>query len=164
MQTDYLFMCWFGGCFCPSCHTSISNVKGPHLGCVKMHHVETEKKSSLRSQAESFRGSKFSVSFSCKLFGIASRIWTKLEKGMCFFILSSTSLCCVCVWREKNCVCSEQRWEVMCDGGRAKARKAKQKDRQCFFICLGVGCKQTQSLCKLLISWTVKSSRWKQEN
>lgn len=40
-QTDYLFMCWCGGCFCPSCHTSISNVRGPHLGCVKMHNVET---------------------------------------------------------------------------------------------------------------------------
>lgn len=51
-QTDYLFMCWFGGCFCPSCHTSISNVKGPHLGCVKMHHMEKEETLSLLSQTE----------------------------------------------------------------------------------------------------------------
>lgn len=51
-QTDYLFMCWSGGCFCPSCHTSISNVRGPHLGCVKMHHVEREKNLSLLAHTE----------------------------------------------------------------------------------------------------------------
>ena len=51
-QTDYLFMCWFGGCFCPSCCISIPNVKGPHLGCVKMHHVETEAKLSAPSQTK----------------------------------------------------------------------------------------------------------------
>lgn len=80
-QTDYLFMCWFGACFCPSCHTSISNVKGPHLGCVKMHHVETGKKLSvaLVDRDGIFRGSKFSISLSCKLFGIPSWIWTELR-------------------------------------------------------------------------------------
>lgn len=51
-QTDYLFICWFGGCFCPSWRTSIPNVKGPHLGCVKMHHVETETKLSAPSQTK----------------------------------------------------------------------------------------------------------------
>lgn len=90
-QTDYLFMCWFGGCFCPSCHTSISNVKGPHLGCVKMHHVETGKKLSvaLVDRDGIFRGSKFSISLSCKLFGIPSWIWTELRSYLSLGIVRS---------------------------------------------------------------------------
>lgn len=163
-QTDYLFMCWSGGCFCPSCHTSISNVKGPNLGCVKAHHVQAEKKLSWIRDG-TFRKLKFSVSFSCKLSGIASWIWTKMKKRKRFLFLSSTWDC----WKEKNkkkrnkSMCGERRWEVMSDGGRVRARK--KKDSQHCFICLGVGwCKQTQSLCKLLILWTVKSSLWKQEN
>lgn len=59
--------------FCSSCHTSISNVKGPHLGCVKMHHMVVTALTDC-----SCRGSKFS--FSCKLLGITSWIWTKLGK------------------------------------------------------------------------------------
>lgn len=48
------------------------NVKGPHLGCIKIHHVETEKNMSLREHIDhSFRGSKFRVSI-CKLCGMAS--------------------------------------------------------------------------------------------
>lgn len=37
----------------------------------------------------------------------------------------------------KQRMCSEWRWEVMCDGGRMQARK--EKDSQHDFICLGVG-------------------------
>lgn len=40
---------------------------------------------------------------------------------------------------EKRSMCSERRWEVMCDGGRVKARQAKEKDSQHGFICQGVG-------------------------
>lgn len=99
-QTDYLFMCWSGGCFCPSCHTSISNVKGPHLGCVKTHHMETEKKLSPLSWIRdgTFREFKFSVS--CKLSRIISWIWTKMRKrkGFSFLFLSYTWAC----WKEKK--------------------------------------------------------------
>lgn len=87
------------------------------------------------------------------------------QKAMCFLILSPTWEW----WKEgkkkKQNIFCKRRWEVMCDGGRVKAREAKEKDSQHRFICQGVGwCKQTQSLCKLLILWTVKSSWWKQEN
>lgn len=52
-------------------------------------------------------------------------------------------------------------------GGRScvTAREAKEEDIQRCFICQRVGwCKQTHSLCKLLILWSVKSSWRKQEN
>lgn len=98
----------------------------------------------------SFRGS----------FGIASWIWTKLGKGMVFLF---TWEC----WKEKvsrECALSGGGRSCVMAGVRVQARKAKEKDSQHYFICLGVGwCKQTQSLCKLLILWTVKSSLWKQE-
>lgn len=156
-QTDYLFMCWSGGCFCPSCHTSISNVRGPHLGCVKMHHVETEKNLSLLAHTETALSEDPSLALApaVKLFGIASWIWTQRGEGMGFLILSSTWEC----WKEKK-----SRACAVSGGGRscvmAGEWKRKEKDSQCCFICQGVGwCKQTRSLCKLLILWTVKSSR-----
>lgn len=40
---------------------------------------------------------------------------------------------------KKQSICCERRWEVMFDGGRVKARKAKEKDSPHCFICLGVG-------------------------
>lgn len=86
-QTDYLFMCWFDGCFGPSCHTSISNVKGPHLGCVKEEVSRGETgPSQLLSQKETAfffffsKGCKFSFSLSCTLFGLSSWIWILLWK------------------------------------------------------------------------------------
>lgn len=113
----------------------------------------------------SFRRSEFSLANTSarKLFGIASWIWTERREGA-FSILSST-------WERENrqsvIVSCERRWEVtscaMAD--EWKPGKAKEEDSQTCFICPGVGwCKQTRSLCKLLILWTVKSSRWKQEN
>lgn len=67
---------------------------------------------------------------------------------------------------EKPCMCGE-RAEV---GGHvwrrtSERKKPRRKDSRHRFICQGVGwCKQTRGLCKLLILWTVKSPRWRQEN
>lgn len=120
-QTDYLFMCWFGGCFCPSCHTSISNVKGPHLGCVKMHHVETGKKLSvaLVDRDGIFRGSKFSISLSCKLFGIPSWIWTELRSYLSLGIVRSAK------WKWMR-ACAASR------GGRSYAMADERKPGKIF--------------------------------
>lgn len=128
-QTDYLFMCWSGGCFCPSCHTSISNVKGPHLGCVKTHHVEAKKKLSPLSRIRdgTFREFEFSISFSCKLSGITSWIWTKMrkERGLSFLFLSSTWEC----WKEKKKMKSEQ---VQCAevGGHKWQRTSASQEKE----------------------------------
>lgn len=124
-QTDYLFMCWFGACFCPSCHTSISNVKGPHLGCVKMHHVETGKKLSvaLVDRDGIFRGSKFSISLSCKLFGIPSWIWTELRFYLSLGIVRSAK------WKWMR-ACAANR------GGRSYAMADERKPGKIFSSAL----------------------------
>lgn len=139
-------MCWFGGCFWPSCRTSISNVKGPHLSCVKIHRE---------------------VVAACSLGRIR-----QLRNIRVVLALAVNSLEELHKYYKKNVSCSSRPrgsvgrrreaeqvlWaEVMCDGGRTR-----RKIVDAVFIFLRfVWCKQTQILCKRLISWTGNLSWWK---
>ena len=120
-QTDYLFMCWFGGCFCPSCHTSISNVKGPHLGCVKMHHIhmEKEKKLSLLSVSEV---PSLALALAVNSLESLHKYEPSYSKRK-----DPTIHLGVLEGENKQRMCSEWRWEVMCDGGRVQARKSERE-------------------------------------
>lgn len=103
----------------------------------------------------SFRGSKFSLSFSCKF---TSWICTKLRKEKEFIFLILSSIWDYWEWIRALAVSGGGRSCVMADVC-GPGKKEKEKDSENCFICLGVGwCKQTQSLCKLLILWTMKSS------
>lgn len=112
-QTDYLFMCWFGGCFRPSCHTFLSNVKEPCSGCVTMHQVETETKWSPLSQIETVDSEdpSLAISLSSKLFGITSMNMDQFEKQE-NGISSPDPLLHLGVLGVNQSMCSERRWEV----------------------------------------------------
>lgn len=107
---------------------------------------------------------KFSISFSCNLSESSHGPGREKKKEWTSFYFSCPPPV-VLEGEERSGIraCAAK------GGGRswvmANESKPGKRHSQHSFTCLGVGwCKQMQSLCKLLILWTVKSSLWKQEN